>query len=88
MKTTNTMAIGLSITFIVIVSMLLLSLMMNPLTSNAQQAPTSRTITTAGINFTKLISQNKEFQTCSSIPSLGCFPAVDVVYQGPIMLVT
>jgi hypothetical protein len=42
------------------------------------------TTTTPVTNFTNLLSENREFQIC-----VGgiCAHAVDVVYQGPIMLV-
>jgi len=48
------------------------------------------TPTTAVTNFTKLLSQNKEFQIC--VPQTSgirgaCFPSVDVLYQSPITLV-
>ena len=51
---------------------------------------TTTTPTTAVTNFTKLLSQNKEFQTC--IPQTSgirgkCFPSVDVLYQSPTTLV-
>jgi hypothetical protein len=49
-------------------------------------APTTTTVT----NFTKLLSQNKEFQTCVPQTSgIGgaCFPSVDVLYQSPTTLV-
>ncbi len=39
--------------------------------------------TSIGTNFTQLLAGNKEFQSCSG--SI-CVPTVDVVYQGPIML--
>jgi hypothetical protein len=48
--------------------------------SSAQQQQTSITTRT---NFTKLLSQ-KEFKVCRTS---GCFQAVKVVYQSPIMLV-
>lgn len=48
-----------------------------------QSTTLTNTTTPSATNFTQLFSQNKEFQICVPI----CFPAVDVVYQGPIMLV-
>ena len=61
-------------------------------TTTAQK--TSATITTAPTavaNFTKLLSQNTEFQQCypsqaSNTPA-QCFPTVDVLFQSPLTLV-
>jgi len=50
--------------------------------------PTPPTTTTAAVtNFTKLLLQNKEFQTCISGIQAKCFPNVDVLYQSPTTLV-
>ena len=63
-----------------------------PITAHTTTSATNTTTTptTAVINFTKLLSQNKEFQTC--IPQTSgirgeCFPSVDVLYQSPTTLV-
>jgi hypothetical protein len=62
-----------------------------PVTAQTTTSATNTTTpTTAVTNFTKLLSQNKEFQTCIS-PTSGirgeCFPSVDVLYQSPTTLV-
>lgn len=56
-------------------------------TTSATNTPTP---TTSVTNFTKLLSQNKQFQTCVPQTSgIGgaCFPSVDVLYQSPTTLV-
>ena len=53
-------------------------------------ATNTATPTTSVTNFTKLLSQNKEFQTCTPQTSGirgECFPSVDVLYQSPTTLV-
>ena len=62
-------------------------------TITAQSTTRATNTTTSTItvtNFTKLLSQNKEFQTCIT-PTSGvrgvCFPSVDVLYQSPTTLV-
>lgn len=55
-------------------------------TSATNTTTTTKTVT----NFTKLLSQNMEFQTC--VPQTtgirgACFPSVDVLYQSPTTLV-
>ena len=53
-------------------------------------ATNTTTPTTAVTNFTKLLTQNKAFQTCiPSKPGIQgiCFPNVDVLYQSPTTLV-
>jgi len=55
--------------------------------------PTPKTTTTttttaaAVTNFTKLLLENKEFQTCISGIQGKCFPNVNVLYQSPTTLV-
>jgi hypothetical protein len=59
-------------------------------TAVTTSATNTTTPTTSVTNFTKLLSQNKEFQTCVPQPSgiqNACFPSVDVLYQSPTTLV-
>jgi hypothetical protein len=59
-------------------------------TAVTTSATNTTTPTTTVTNFTKLLSQNKQFQTCVPQTSgIGgaCFPSVDVLYQSPTTLV-
>src|SRR5215471_16708297 len=69
---------------------LFLLLAVSTAASTTAAVTTSATNTTAPTttvtNFTKLLSQNKEFQTCVPQTSgIGgaCFPSVDALYQSP-----
>jgi hypothetical protein len=69
---------------------LLLAVSVAASTTAQTTSATNTTTPTAVTNFTKLLSQNKEFQTC--IPAISgirgeCFPSVDVLYQSPTTLV-
>jgi hypothetical protein len=75
----NGSMICLASVLIISVSLVLSNTVLTSHEVNAQPTPV-----TAGTNFTKLFSQNKEFQTCITGT---CIPILDVVYQGPIMLV-
>ena len=54
--------------------------------SHAQQTTTT---TNAPTNFTKLFSENKEFQQCLELSTvtLPCVPSVDVLYEDPTTVV-
>jgi hypothetical protein len=46
----------------------------------AQQNQTS---TTPATNYTKLFSENKDFQTCLDFMPDQCIPTVDILYESP-----
>ncbi|MDN5847908.1 MAG: hypothetical protein L0H53_16735 [Candidatus Nitrosocosmicus sp.] len=48
----------------------------------AQQNDTSTT-TAPATNYTKLFSENKEFQTCLDFMPDQCIPTVDILHQSP-----
>jgi len=75
-------------------AVLLLLLAVSSATSTTAQTTSSTTNTTTTTpttapvtNFTKLLTQNKEFQTCPPIARGQCISNVDVLYQSPTTLV-
>jgi hypothetical protein len=57
-------------------------------TPTPKTTTTTTTTTAAAVtNFTKLLLENKEFQTCISGIQGKCFPNVNVLYQSPTTLV-
>ena len=66
---------------ILIVVVLVLGVMTFSLSSRFQSAAQQNT--TQAVNFTKLFSENKEFQRCYTIinPAGECFPTIDVLYE-------
>jgi hypothetical protein len=82
---TSTTMVYLPTVFVIAVFLLFFSITLILGEANAQQNSTTTNMTAVtGTNFTKLFSENKDFQSCFGGT---CVPAVDVAYQGPIMLV-
>jgi hypothetical protein len=74
------------IQFVIVTGLFIVIAVAAATTQRAYAQQNSTTAIAAATNYTKLFSENKEFRICI-LGGSECFPAVDVAYQGPTMLV-